>query len=64
MAIRTMASGNMSRHSGYREFFVDTDADIASLPSKADEIAWGAVAFVIASGNVYILNSEFNWVVI
>ena len=59
-----MQSGSTSRHPGYKEYYVDTDADIASLPSSEDEIAWGAVAFVIASGNVYVLNSEYIWVVI
>ena len=64
MASRLMKSGNVSHHSGYREFLVDTDADIAILPSTSDEIAWGAVAFVVGSGNVYILNSQYIWVVI
>ena len=64
MATRLMGSGNSSRHSGYREFFVDDESDIATLPSTPAEIAWGAVALVIATGNVYILNSKYAWVML
>ena len=63
MATRLMGSGGTSRHPGYREFFVDNEEDIAALPSTPDEIAWGAVALVIETGNVYILNSKYIWVV-
>ena len=61
MAIRIMGSGNNTRHSGYREYLVDTPADLASLPSTPDEIAWGATAEVISTGDTYVLNSEFFW---
>jgi len=55
MATRLMGSGSTARHPGYREFFVDDEADIEMLPSTPEEIAWGAVALVIATANVYIL---------
>jgi len=62
MATRLMGSGSTARHPGYREFFVGEESDIATLPSTPEEIAWGAVALVIATSNVYVLNSKYKWV--
>lgn len=62
MAVRIMVSGNMQRHSGYREFFVDTVADVATLPNTPEEIMWGAVCLVLQDSSVYVLNSQYQWV--
>jgi len=58
-----MKSGNVNHHPNYREFLLDTPEDVVSLPS-IEEVAWGATAFVISTGDVYILNSKGDWVVI
>lgn len=45
----------------YKEFFVDTEADIASLPTD-NTVCPGSVAYVIDNGQVYILNNEKKWI--
>ena len=64
MSTRVMVSGNVNHHPGYREFIADTDGDIASLPRTADVLVWGAKARVIETGNVYRLNSNYEWVLV
>lgn len=44
---------------GYRkEFVVDTEADVGSLP----KCCVGSSALVSATGNVYIVNASGRWV--
>lgn len=41
------------------EYVVDTEDDIKSLPK---EVAMGSTAFVIDTGDVYMLNGKKEWV--
>lgn len=41
------------------DYIVDTDADIASLPSCCT----GSSALVVESGNVYVVNASGAWAV-
>ena len=43
----------------YKEFIVDTDADIADLPTEG--IAPGSNCFVIETSTVYMLNNQNEW---
>ena len=42
-----------------KEFVADAEADVASLPKNC---AMGSTCFVIATGEVYMLNGEKVWV--
>lgn len=42
-----------------RDYIVDTDADIASLP----ESCTGSSALVVKSGAIYMVNASGTWVV-
>lgn len=42
------------------EFIVDTEADIATLPTK--DVFPGSTCIVAETSNVYILNSKKEWV--
>ena len=64
MAARLMVVGNTMHHPKYKEFIVYSPSDIADLPTDPADISWGATAFVISTGDVYILNSKYVWVVI
>ena len=44
---------------GLKEYVVDTAAEVDLLPTNC---AMGSSAFVIETGEVYILNSEKVWV--
>ena len=49
---------------GQKEYFIDTDSDVASLPtstSTGEKAAKGSMAISIASGNLFILNSSDQW---
>lgn len=46
------------------DFMADTAADISSLPTTEDEVAIGSGCLVIATGDVYVLNSQRQWVAI
>lgn len=41
------------------EYVVDTEADLATLPTN---VAMGSTALVIANTTVYMLNSKKEWV--
>lgn len=43
------------------EFVVDSASDISNLPVQP-EVATGSTCFVIATGDVYMLNSLESWV--
>ena len=43
----------------YKEFIVDTDADITDLPTKG--VAPGSNCFVIETSTVYMLNNQNEW---
>ena len=42
-----------------REYILDTEADVASLP----ECCTGSTALVVESGNIYMVNASGEWVV-
>ena len=42
-------------------FNADTAADVSSLPTTEDEVAIGSTCLVIATGDVYMLNSQRSW---
>ena len=46
---------------GVTELVVDTASDISNLPVQP-EVATGSSCFVIATGDVYMLNSTGSWV--
>lgn len=46
---------------GVRQFLCDTEADVANLPSGGTP---GSTAYVIASGQRYILNHTKDWVLV
>ena len=43
----------------YKEFIVDTDADIADLPTKG--VAPGSNCLVVETSDVYILGNDNEW---
>ena len=43
------------------DFVADAAADVANLPTTEDEVAVGSSCLVIATGDVYILNSQRSW---
>jgi len=58
MAIKQI---NTSRDFDQEEFVIDSAEDVENLP---DDCGWGSTAICIASGEVYILNSDCEWVVL
>ncbi len=45
----------------YKEYMCDTASDIANI--NINECSPGSVAYVIATGDVYMLNNERTWVI-
>lgn len=49
----------------YAELICDTEADVATLPTTAEQgVRPGSMAVVTETGNLYILNNARNWVVL
>ena len=48
----------------YKEFFLDNISELDTVLStpKGKDASPGSVAFIIATGDVYILNSERQWI--
>ncbi len=47
----------------YKEWYLDTEADLQEISEEELKSACtGSVAYVIATGNVYMLNSEKEWI--
>ena len=49
----------------YREIFCDTQADLDAIDLNSSEfknMCPGSVAYIIATGTVYILNSQREWI--
>lgn len=44
------------------KFVCDTEADIANLPTEKNKIYPGSTAVVAETGNLYILNASYSWV--
>lgn len=45
----------------YKEFYVETEADIANIQLNED-ICPGSTVFVISTSQVFILNTKKEWV--
>ena len=43
----------------YKEYYLDTAAELSSIPTY--DCATGSVAYIIATQQVYILNSQKEW---
>ncbi len=43
------------------DFIADTEDDVQSLPTKANDVAPGSTCLVAETGNVYILNNQEEW---
>ena len=46
----------------YMEVFIDTIDEIEDIIENYPQICPGSVAYVIATGAVYILNSQKEWI--
>lgn len=46
----------------YMEVFIDTASELEQIIEKYPQICAGSVAYVIATGAVYILNSQKEWI--
>ena len=57
--MQLVKQGNQNDYN-YKEFFLDTidELDDILTSSKGQDACPGSVAFIIATGDVYILNSE------
>ena len=47
---------------GLKQFVVDTESDVATLPTLDPTLVPGSTAFVIATSNTYMLNNKRSWV--
>lgn len=56
MAIQIYKNGPTQ---GLKTFICDKEEDIENLPTN---IKMGCMAYIIATGNVYIINSEGEWI--
>lgn len=43
----------------YRELVIDEEADLALL--KVEDYCPGSIVYVVATGNVYMLNTKKEW---
>ena len=53
---------NNERVYGLKQFVVDTESDIATLPTLDSTLVPGSTAFVIATSDTYMLNNKRSWV--
>jgi hypothetical protein len=44
----------------YKEIYLDTEDELSTIDTKT--LCPGSVAYVIATGTVYILNSQYKWI--
>ena len=59
MAYSVTRVGGFGRPSAYREFVIDTPADVSTLPVR--EIAIGSTAFCIEDGMSYVFGNSNTW---
>ena len=55
---------DQTSNSKEKTFYADTASDVANLPTAESEVAIGSACLVIATGDVYMLNSSRTWEVI
>lgn len=46
----------------YSEFAIDTEEDVATLPTEPTDVGVGSAAICIDNSEVYMLNSKRKWV--
>lgn len=46
------------------QYVIDTDADVDMLPVAKSDVAPGSTALVTTTGNQYILNNDYQWVLL
>lgn len=56
--INIISQSGITSH-GVQEFAVDTPDDLTSLPTH---IAMGSTAIVISTGDLYMINSQGEWI--
>ena len=54
--------GNVSY--GVKEFVLDSFEDIATLPTNQNKVRPGSIALIIPTSEVYMLNNQYQWVLI
>lgn len=59
--IEPKSQGNSSKQ---YDFMADTTSDVSSLPTEEADVAIGSSCLVIGTGDVYILNSQREWVAV
>lgn len=50
---------NDNRDFDWEEYIIDTSSDVVDLPTTC---GWGSRAICISTGDIYILNSNKEWV--
>lgn len=55
----TIVKQNNKLNYDYKEFFLDTEEDLSSVPVK--DACPGSIAYIIDSGKIFILNTEKEW---
>lgn len=55
----TLTKVGMASNTPTREYVCDTASDVANLPSN---VPAGSAALVIATGDVYVCNSQGTWI--
>ena len=58
MAIKLLRQGSKTDYY-YKEWYIDTTAELKDLPIA--DAAPGSVAFIVNTGQVYILNNKKVW---
>ena len=57
-----MTREHNERAYGLKQFVVDAESDVATLPTLDPTLVPGSTAFVIATSNTYMLNNKRSWV--
>lgn len=58
MAVKQLSA---NRDFDWEEYIIDSSSDVVNLPITC---GWGSTAICISSGDVYVLNSSKNWVLL
>ena len=58
MAVKQISD---DRDFDWEEYVIDSPDDVTNLPTQC---GWGSRAICISTGNIYILNSNKNWVLL
>ncbi len=58
MAVKQLSD---DRDFDWEEYILETPADVPDLPTSC---GWGSTALCISTGDIYILTSEKQWIVL